>query len=254
MGSTTSNFQLLIAMVVWSLAAANALAQPVVQKSESSIDEKGCLHFEATARVEQPIDDLYGAMSRPEALYFHTPMEVTPSVFVGFPWSKESILYNLADSWSATTHPFSKILELDAVLGASVGPDGPPRSWVKYRFNPEAHTIWVEDIGSTSPWGIYNPHFSARYFLSPIDNSATSIKYVSQRCWPPEGRRMLANEKREQTEREKELLMMWLTAANIECEQVRAEPSPVTSAIATTTASPGGTAFPTVTPTPSVLQ
>jgi hypothetical protein len=253
MGSTTSNFQLLIAMVVWSLAAANALAQPVVQKSESSIDEKGCLHFEATARVEQPIDDLYGAMSRPEALYFHTPMEETPKVFVGFPWSKESILYNLADSWSATTHPFSKILEFEAVLGASVGPDGPPRWWVEYRFNSKAHIIWVENIGST--WGINNPRFNATYFLSPTDNkSATSTKYVSRRCWPPEGRKMLANEKREQTEREKDLLIMWLTAANAECDQVRAEPSPVASTIATPTASPGGVPIPTDTATPIILR
>jgi hypothetical protein len=253
MRSTTYNCQLLIAIIVSILAAANALAQPVLQKSESSIDEKGCLHFEATARVEQPIDDLYAAMSRPETLYFHTSMEEAPNVFVGFPWSKESMLYNSADSWSATTHPFAKILEFEAVLGASVGPDGSRRWWVEYRFNPKAHTIWVEDIGST--WGINNPRFNATYFLSPTDiRSATSIKYVSQRCWPPEGRGMLANEKRERAESEKQLLMIWLTAANTEWEQVRAQPSPVAPSAATPTASPGGTAFPTVTPTPSIIH
>ncbi len=55
--------------VTMCVVAGSACAQPVVQKVGSHIDDQGCLVFDATARIEQPIEDLFNVMARPEAIY-----------------------------------------------------------------------------------------------------------------------------------------------------------------------------------------
>ena len=114
-------------------------AQPVILKTESHLDDKTCFHFAATARVEQPLGELYEALSRPEALYFFVPAVSLPTVFVGFRPSKD-FLYN-SNAWSIGD-PYEKILEFDLTGGKSVGPSGKiPRSWSEYRFIRSANMI-----------------------------------------------------------------------------------------------------------------
>lgn len=111
-------------LLALALASAPAAAQSTVQKSAGKIDESGCFAFEATVRVEQPIDWLYSALSRPEALWIHVG-DVRPDVFVGFPWSKDVIMFNVKNSLSVD-NPFTKIVELSFTMGVP-GPE--PRSW-----------------------------------------------------------------------------------------------------------------------------
>src|SRR5271166_2586300 len=65
------------------------------------------------------------------------------------------------------------------------------------------------------------------------NKSATSVHYTGKRCFQTEERKKVANDKRPWTESEKQMLAMWLTVAEGECERVRAEPSPVASAVST---------------------
>jgi hypothetical protein len=143
------------------LASAPVAAQPTVEKSAGKIDDRGCFQFEATLRVEQPIDRLYNALSRPEALWIHVG-DVRPDVFVGFPWSKDVIMFNVNNSFSVD-NPFTKIVELSFAIGAS-GPA--PRSWREYRFDPKMHRISKEQIGSTRLSG----EFRADYSLASTDH------------------------------------------------------------------------------------
>jgi len=231
----------LFGLLTLLLTTVPAAAQPTVQNSAGKIDDNGCFAFEATVRVEQPIDSLYNALSRPEALWIHVA-DVRPDVFVGFPWTKDVIAFNVRNSFSITD-PFSKIVELSFIMGAS-GPA--PERWMEYRFSPKAYRIWEEQIGSTNPSGVF-PEFQAEYSLTPSDDkSSTSVRYTRKRCFPADQRSRLANERREENKSEEDWIKQWLTAAENECDRMR------TAALSTPTAIPP-TAVPGAGPTGTPL-
>jgi hypothetical protein len=239
-------FFVIVAMCV---VAGSAFAEPVLQQAQSHIDDQGCLVFEATARVEQPIDDLFNVMARPEAVYSHSgPYSVSPRVFVGFPWNAGTYIHNPSNSWSVT-HPSSKILELTAILGRS---GALPRRWVEYGFDWKAHVISEHALGATDGWSVYRLALRAQYVLSPSDNSTTTVKYTSTQCFADEDRTKVAKKKIQWTESEKVSLTTWLRSAATECEWLQTQPSPEASAASTPFASPAASG-PTATATPLAL-
>jgi hypothetical protein len=187
--------------------ASRAVAEPIVQQAQSYIDDQGCLVFEATARVDQPIDDLSNVMARPEAVYSHSdPYSVRARVFIGFPWNAGTYIQNPSNSWSVT-HPSSKILELTAILGRS---GAMPQRWIEYGFDWNAHVISEHDLAATDGWSVYRPAFRAQYVLSPSDDSTTTVKYTSTRCFGDADRPKVAQKKIQWTESEKRSFTTWL--------------------------------------------
>jgi hypothetical protein len=161
-----------------------AIGQPIdLQSAESHIDKRGCLQFDATAMIHAQIDDLFEALTRPEELWQYAPGDVLLGVYVSIPVTNESLREN---TWSIKS-PSGKILEWDGSPGPAWGREGPPRFWVEYRFFRTNHTIFENDIGSTSPWGPTSaPHSDKRYVLASVEKgSATSVRFYSSQCWPP---------------------------------------------------------------------
>jgi hypothetical protein len=233
------------ATVAVLLVTESALAQVAVQQAQSHIDDQGCLFLEATARVQEPTDDLFNVMARPEAVYSHSgPYSVSPGVFIGFPFDAGTYIHNPSNSWSVT-RPSSKILQLTTILGAS-GP--PPQHWVEYGFNWKDHIISEKNLLPTNPSDIRQE--LRVYALSPSDDSTTSIRYTSTRCFADKDRAKIAPQKSQWTDIEKYWMTTWLRAAVTECEWLRTQPSPDVSVAATPNASPIIPSGPTATATP----
>ena len=181
-----------------------------LQKTESRIGSDGCLKFDATAVVGVQIENLFDALSRPEELYsgFH-------SVFVIAPETPESPLQN---TWTLRS-PFAKIIEDDGPRGLFWPAGGPPKTWVKYTFVSETHTILEHTIGST----FVNSRRDARLVLSPtLGRPATFIRYSSSECWPPESV-VSSRQKLGRGEEEKLWLGHWLKLADADARLIAKE-------------------------------
>jgi hypothetical protein len=162
-----------------------------VRQAQGYIDDQGCPVFATTARVEQPIDDLFNVMARPEAVYSHSgPYSVRARVFIGFPWNAGTYIQNPSNFWSVT-HPSSKILELTAILGRS---GAMPQRWIEYGFDWNAHVISEHDLAATDGWSVYRPAFR-EYVLSPSDDSTTTVNYTSTRCFADADRTKVAQKR-----------------------------------------------------------
>jgi hypothetical protein len=235
------------ACVALMWAAGPAIAQPVpLQKTESHVDERGCIDFEATACIDAQIDDLFDALTRPELLSAHLLRGRLLRVFVDAPVTGESLFSN---KWYIQS-PDEKILEWDGSTGAAWGPDGPPISWIEYRFIRSTHTIEEHPLGSTIPWVKDSvPRPDTKYVLSPINvGSATSVRVSSSLCWPPESPRTSTEKLRWAEEEERERLGGWLAIAQGEAGRIGKERLSV--AMPTPPGPVPGQASATSTPTP----
>jgi hypothetical protein len=122
----------LFAIGAMFLIAATATAEPVVQHAESHIEDNGCLVFEATARVEEPIDDLFNVMARPEAIYMHSgTYGVSPRVFIGFPSSKRDLLIHRQLLVGDTS--FLQNSRINHLFG-EIGPSAPTLGRVRFQL------------------------------------------------------------------------------------------------------------------------
>ena len=240
------------ACVALMWAAVPAIAQPIpLQRTESHIDEHGCLDFTATASIDAQIDDLFDALTRPELLSAHLLRGRLLRVFVDAPVTGESLFSN---KWYIQS-PDEKILEWDGATGAAWGPDGPPISWIEYRFIHSTHTIEEHPLGSTIPWAKDSvPRPDTKYVLSPTNvGSATSVRVSSSLCWPPESPRT-STEKLQWSGGEKERLGTWLSIAEGEAGRIgkerlsAANPSPEGPTSGPSPAMSGSTPTPVVGP------
>ena len=218
-------------------------AEPIqLQKAETTIDDRGCVHFDANARIDVQIDDLFEALSRPERLLAHGCCSYPHLIFLPSSVTRESLSEN---KWTIGW-PSEKILEFDWG-GDSVTKDTIfQKKWVEYDFSRSQHTIHQYDIGSTYPWGLSNPHSDSTYVLSPIDNgSATTVHYTNVKCYPRETWNKLAPDK-ELSWRFSSDLDIARDEAELITEQRLKAPSP--SETPTCVATPQ--TIPTTTPTP----
>lgn len=168
-------------------------AEPIqLQNPKTSVDDRGCVHFDATARIDVHIDDLFEALSRPERLLAHGCCAYPHLVFLPSSVTSEALSEN---KWMIGW-PWAKILEFEGDGDGVTRNTVFQKRWVEYDFNRLQHTVHQYDIASTYPWGLANPHSDSTYALSPLDNgSATAVHYTSVKCYPPEVRNKLAPDK-----------------------------------------------------------
>jgi hypothetical protein len=199
------------ASLVLMFAARAQGAEPIqLQKAETTIDDRGCVHFGATARIDVQIDDLFEALSRPERLLAHGCCAYPHLIFLPSSVTGESMSEN---KWTIGW-PFKKILEFEGD-GDGVTKDTKfQKTWVEYDFDRLQHTVHQYDIGSTYPWGLSNPHSDSTYVLSPLDNgSATAVRYTNVKCYPRETWNKLAPDKE----------MSWRFSSDLDVAQAEAE-------------------------------
>jgi hypothetical protein len=98
-----------------------------------------------------------------------------------------------------------------------------------------AHTIVEHSIGSTTPRRISQPYYDATYVLSAQNGgSATSVRYTSTECVPPEERNKFANEEERRLGTAKQRLAEWLETAADDARAVAQERTEKPSAPAPT--------------------
>ncbi len=244
-----------IAGLVLILVPARAGTQSLLrlQKTESRVDENGCIHFAATAVVAAPIEDLFDALSTPENQ-----------------GSQHSIVFILARStrvkgtwvtkqphggtWVIKSPPEAMIVGTYPLMGRMWGPLGAPMTWVEYHFDRQHHTIYESTIGGstgflTSPTCI--PPNRAQYALSSAERgSATLVRYTKLGCWSPGLRKQLPTFDRQRIESFIHALSARLAVAQHYAQQIAKEHPQLAGP--TKTSSPPARSVVTRTPTPVV--
>ncbi len=237
------SFSLVIALILISSVGVPALEPIPLQKAQTHIDDHGCVHFEATARMDVPLDELFDSFTRPERFLRHG--DSYPSrVFLPSPVTVESLTEN---KWTIGW-PSEKILEFELMGAGSVTKDTViPKGWVKYEFDRFRHIVHRYDIGSTSSWTVSNPHSDSTYALSPLDNgSATLLQYTNLKCYPREAWGKLAPDRDQEWRLSGELESAQFEAQAIAEQRAKSPPTPS----ATPTCAPPTQTIPSATPTP----
>lgn len=200
--------------------AAQSAAQSVpLQKAQGHWDDHGCFHFEATAKVDVSVDKLFQALARPEKLSAYRAGGASPvAVFISAPITKQSMWEN---AWTVSNPPPAKIIKWYEAFDSS---ETTVYFWVEYEYNRDSHTIAEHSLGSTSRRSICQPYSDAKYALSALDGaSATSVRYTSTECVPPEDLKIKRYMYEGWKENAKQRLSEWLETAEADARVVAQE-------------------------------
>lgn len=219
-------FSLLLGLCALPFAMPSA-AQPVpLEKPRGYWDDHQCFHFEATAKMKVPVNELFDALARPEKLSAYGPGGGSPvRVFVEAQMTKESMWQN---RWMLSNPPWAKIIEWEAIHDSS---ELTGFWWMEYEYNRYSHTIVEHSLGSSRRPSTCQPYSEAKYVLSARDGgSGTSVQYTSTECIPPEQPRRPYME-----QSAKQSLGEWLEVAAADAlavakERAQKPPSPSSSA------------------------
>jgi hypothetical protein len=244
-------FLVLLGFCALAFAAQSAAQNVPLEKAQGHWDDHGCFHFEATAKVDVSVDELFQALARPEKLSAYRPGQSPVAVFVSAPITKQSMWGN---AWTVSNPPPAKIIKWYEAFDSS---EATVYFRVEYEYNRDSHTIAEHSLGSTSRRSICQPYSDAKYALSALDGaSATSVRYTSTECVPPEDLKIKRYMYEGWKENAKQRLSEWLETAEADARVVAQERAKKPSAPwSSATPSPGvpfATSSPTVSPSGGV--